>query len=216
MSQSLSQHLEDPSETIRLLRLAAHGEQGSWQELMERHRDRLDRMVRLRLDARMQARVDASDVIQDAFVEAWKKLPQFLSEPKMTFFLWLRSITTNKLMALHRFHLGTEQRSAGREVSLFRGAIPASTTAALAANLIGGFTQPSDAAIRSELKLRLQEALNQLDPIDREILTLRHLEQLTNAESAEVLAITVSSASKRYMRGLRRIRRLLCGADDDG
>ncbi|MEM0924569.1 MAG: sigma-70 family RNA polymerase sigma factor [Planctomycetota bacterium] len=208
--------MDDPSETIRLLRLASEGEERSWEELMDRHRSRLDRMVRLRLDARMQARIDASDVIQDAFLEAWKKLPQFLSEPKMSFFLWLRSITTKKLLSLHRFHLGTEQRAAGREVSLFRGALPASTTAALAANLIGGFTQPSQAAMRSEMKRRLQEALNQLDPIDREILALRHLEQLTNAESAEVLSISVSSASKRYIRGLRRIHRLLSELDQPG
>ncbi len=198
--------LENPSKTIRLLRRAADGDERGWQELMERHRDRLRRMVSLRLDRRMQPRIDASDVVQDAFVEAWSKLDRYLDEPNLPFYLWLRAITGHKLMTLHRFHLGTEIRNAGREVSLYRGAMPEASSAMLAAQLAGNLTQPSEAAVRTETKLRLQESLNLLDPLDREVLMLRHMEHLTNSETAQVLEINTSAASKRYIRALEKLR----------
>ena len=123
----------------------------------------------------------------------------------MPFFLWLRGIAGNKLLELHRHHLGTPMRDAGREVSLYRGALPEASSAALAARLLGRLTRPSEAAIRAEAKLRLQEALNAMDPIDREVLALRHFEQLTNAEAAQVLGITEAAAGKRYIRALERL-----------
>ena len=197
---------QDASETIRLLRCAADGEEGPWKELQRRHRARLLRMVKMRMDRRMQARVDASDVVQDAFVEAWKNLGDYLEQPKMPFYLWLRSITGHKLIALHRYHLGTEKRAAGRDVSIYGGAMPETSCAGLVAHLVDEQTRASEAAVRGEIEAQVQCALENLDPIDCEVLMLRHFEQLTNAEVARVLEIASSAASKRYVRALQRLK----------
>ena len=127
----------------------------------------------------------------------------------MPFFLWLRGIVGNKLLELHRFHLGTQMRDAGREVSLYRGTMPEASSAALAAQLLGHATRPSEAAIRAEVKIRLQEALNAMDPIDREVLALRHFEQLSPAETAQVLGIKEKAAGMRYLRALKRLKDIL-------
>ena len=129
----------------------------------------------------------------------------------MPFFLWLRGIVGNKLRELHRHHLGTQMRDAGREVSLYRGNMPDASSAALAAQLLGHATRPSEAAIRAEVKVRLQEALNTMDPLDREVLALRHFEQLTPAETAQVLGIKEKAAGMRYVRALKRLKEILTG-----
>src|SRR5207237_5104844 len=138
------------------------------------------------LDRRLQGRVDPSDVIQEAYLEVSRRLPEYLRDPSLPFFLWLRLVTGQKLALAHRQHLGVQARDAGREVSLYRGALPEATSAALAAHLLGRLTTPSQDAIKAELKLSIQEALNSMDPIDREVLTLRHFEQLSNSETALV------------------------------
>jgi RNA polymerase sigma-70 factor (ECF subfamily) len=127
----------------------------------------------------------------------------------MPFFLWLRFLVGQGLQELHRRHLGAQARDAGREVSLYRGAMPETTTAALAAQLMGKMTSPSQAAVRAERKIRLQEALNSMDPIDREVLVLRHYEQLSNGETAQVLGLDKSAASKRYARALVKLKEIL-------
>src|SRR5262249_33556307 len=129
--------------------------------------------------------------------------------PRMPFFLWLRFLTGQKLLALRRRHLGAEARDAGREISLHHGAMPGASSACLAAQLLGKVTAPLQAAIRAELKVRLQEALNGMDPLDREVLALRHFEQLDNHEAAQVLGITPSGASSRYLRALKRLKEIL-------
>jgi RNA polymerase sigma-70 factor (ECF subfamily) len=177
--------------------------------LLEKSRDRLRRMVRLRMDHRLQGRVDASDVIQEAFLEAMTRYPEYERNPSMPPFLWLRFITGQKLLVLHRRHLGAQARDAGREVSLYRGALPEATSAALAAQLVGHRSSPSEAAMRAEMKVRVQEALNSMEPLDREALTLRHFEQLSNAETAEVLGIDQSAASKRFIRAVKRLKEIL-------
>jgi RNA polymerase sigma-70 factor (ECF subfamily) len=197
------------SETNRLLRRAADGDQESWGALLTRHADRLRRMVAFRLDQRLQGRIDPSDVIQESYLEASKRLADHLREPALPFFLWLRGIAGNKLRELHRHHLGTQMRDAGREVSLYRGAMPETTSAALAARLLGHGTRPSEAAARAEIKVRLQEALNGMDPLDREVLALRHFEQLSPAETARVLGIKEKAAGMRYVRALRRLKDIL-------
>ena len=126
------------------------------------HRDRLRRMVALRMDRRLQGRVDPSDILQEAFLEAVARLPEYVREPSLPFFLWLRLITGQRLQVVHRHHLGAQVRDAGREVSLYRGALPEATSAGLAAQLLGRDTRPSVAAVRAERKLRLQEGA-QLD-----------------------------------------------------
>jgi RNA polymerase sigma-70 factor (ECF subfamily) len=199
----------DSSQTAQLLARAAAGDHESWGVLLERYRDRLRRTVDLRLHPRLQRRIDASDVIQEAFLEASTRLADYLRNPDMPFFVWLRFLACQRLVTLHRQHLGTNMRELGREVSLYRGSMPEATSAQLAAHLLGHDTRPSEAAVRAELKILLQEALNSMDPLDREVLALRHFEPLTRAESAIVLGIEASAAGKRYMRALKRLKEIL-------
>src|ERR1700680_4983265 len=159
------------ADTVRLLERARAGDRAAVTELFSRHRDRLHRLVELRLDRRLQARIDASDVVQDAYVEVVERLEAYFQDPKLPFFLWLRLVVGERLINLHRRHLGARMRDAGLEVSLFAGALPAATSAALAARLLGELTSPTQAAVRAERLLRVQEALNNLDPIDREIIS---------------------------------------------
>src|SRR5262249_37946457 len=147
-----------------------------------RYRDRLRRMVRLRMDRRMQGRLDASDVLQEAYLELAGSLSDYLRNPTMPFFLWLRTLTGRKLHALHRQHLGAQVRDASREVSLYHGPFPLASSVSLAAHLLGHLTSPSQAAVKAELRIRVQEALNAMDPLDREVLALRHFEQMNNVE----------------------------------
>jgi RNA polymerase sigma-70 factor (ECF subfamily) len=205
---------DDSSETNRLLRQAADGDQQGFGALLTRHQARLRRMIAFRLDSRLQGRVDPDDVLQEVFLAASRGLADYLRRPGLPFFLWLRGIAGNKLLELHRHHLGTPMRDARREVSLHRGPMPGATSAALAARLLGRQTRPSEAAARAETKLRLQEALNGMDPTDREILALRHVEQLTGAEAARELGIQERAAAKRYLRALKRLRDVLAGMPD--
>jgi RNA polymerase sigma-70 factor (ECF subfamily) len=200
---------EDSSGTNRLLRRAADSDAESLGALLTRHEERLRRMVAFRLDPRLQGRIDPEDVLQEVNLAASEHLADYLGRPAMPFFLWLRGIAGHKLLELHRRHLGTPMRDARREVSLYRGALPGATSAALAAQLLGHQTRPSEAAVRAEDKIRLQEALNGMDPLDREVLALRHFEQLTNAEAASVLQIKEAAAGKRYLRALERLREIL-------
>jgi len=200
---------DSESETASLIERARLGDKLALGTLMERYRHRLERPVALRLDRRLQGRVDASDVIQEGFADAAARLKEYVRDPAMPFYLWLRFLVSQKLAEQHRRHLGAQARDAGREISIYRSAMPETTTAALAAQLLGKNTSPSQAAIRAERKLRLQEALNSLDPVDREILALRHYEQLSNGETAIVLGLDKSAASKRYARALVRLKEIL-------
>ena len=175
-------------------------------QLLVENRNRLHRMIQLRLDRRLQGRVDASDVIQDAFMEATERQQEYENGSNLPPFLWLRLITAQRLMRIHRQHLGVKARDPRREISLYRGAMPAATSAALAAQLIGKQTSPSQAVIKAEIKVKLQEALNQLEELDREVLALRHTEQLSNNEVSVVLGLSESAASKRYIRALQKLR----------
>jgi RNA polymerase sigma-70 factor (ECF subfamily) len=183
-----------------LFERAVRGDQQAWGALLEQHRDRLRRLIALRLDVRLQRRVDASDVIQEAYLEASTRLPDYAQSPDLPFFPWLRYLVGQKIIDQHLRHLGAQARDAGREVSLYRGKMPEATTVALAAKLFGRMTSPGRAAIRAERKIRLQEALNAMDPIDREVLALRHFEHLSNDETALVLGLSKSAASNRYIR----------------
>jgi RNA polymerase sigma-70 factor (ECF subfamily) len=189
-----------------LLDAARNGDEGALAVLVERHRDRLERMVRLRMDRRLQGRVDPADVLQDAYLAVRGKFPQYCADPQLPFFLWLRLEVGQKLVDVHRFHLGTQMRDAGQEVSLHHGALPQVTSLSLAEHLLGKLTSASHAAMRAELKLRVQEALNSMDPHDREVLILRHFEELSNAEAAVVLGIKPSAAVNRYVRALKRLK----------
>ena len=206
---------EETNENSERLQLAAQGDPESWEALVGASRQRLRRMVAFRLDQRLQGRVDPSDVLQDAYLEAWQDLGDYLRRPAMPFFLWLRGIAGNKLREIHRHHLGTQMRDPRREVSIYDGALPETTTTALAAELLGNLTRASEEAIRAEIKVRLQDALNAMDPLDREVLALRHFEQLSPAETAEVLGIKEKAAGMRYMRALRRLKEILNSLNSD-
>jgi RNA polymerase sigma-70 factor (ECF subfamily) len=177
--------------------------------LFERYRKRLHRMVELRMDRRIQGRVDASDVLQEACLEASRTLAKYLENPTLPFFIWLRFITSQTLTHFHQFHLGAKMRDARLEVSLYQDPFPEATSEALVAQLIGELTSPSQAAERQERKARLQEALERLEPMEREILALRHFEHLSVVEIAHVLDIKPPAASKRYIRAAIRLRDLL-------
>jgi RNA polymerase sigma-70 factor (ECF subfamily) len=192
-----------------LIERAGRGDREARSALFAAHRERLLRMVEMRLDTRVQGRLDASDVVQDAYVEVVERLDDYLRDPKLPIFLWLRLVVGERLLKLHRHHLGTQMRDAALEVSLYRGALPAASSAALAAQLLGKYTSPTQAAVRAERILRVQEALNNLDPVDREILSLRHFEELSAAEAAQVLGISESAAVKRDFRALKRLKQVL-------
>jgi RNA polymerase sigma-70 factor (ECF subfamily) len=194
-----------------LVRRASQGEEAALAELFARHRGRLRQMVRLRLDRRLQGRVDPSDVLQDAYVDLAGKLPEYASRPAVPFFLWLRLVVGERLLRVHRHHLGAAMRDAGREVSLHRGALPEASSASLAAQLLGQMTSASRAALRAEMQLLLQEAINGMHPIDREVIALRHFEELTNDEVAAVLNLTKAAASKRYVRAMLRLKAAVGG-----
>jgi len=196
----------DPRSNDDLLEAARKGDENALAVLVERHRGRLERMVQLRMDRRLQGRVDPADVVQEAYLAVRGKFAQYKTDQRLPFFLWLRLEVGQKLVDLHRFHLGAQMRDAGQEVSLHRGALPQVTSVSLAEHLLGKLTTASRAAMRAELKIRVQEALNIMDPHDREVLVLRHFEELSNAEAAQVLEIKPSAAVNRYVRALKRLK----------
>ncbi len=205
----MNSELKDSSETVELLRRVGDGDGEVLDGLLSKHRERLRRMIHLRMARPLQGRIDASDVIQDAFLEASQRIGDYLKKPDMPFFLWLRFITRQKLLALHRHHVGTKARDPRREVKLYGGATPEATTEALAAQLLGKHTSPSVVVARAEMQIQLQDALNQLEPIEREVLALRHFEQLSNSETAAELDISEAAASKRYIRSLAKLKGVL-------
>jgi RNA polymerase sigma-70 factor (ECF subfamily) len=201
--------MADTDEVTDLLRRAAAGEEAALRELFSRYRDRLKRMVHLRLSRRLSGRVDDSDVIQEAYLDAARRLDEYVREPVLPFFLWLRNLTALKLAEVHRRHLGTQLRDADREVTLHRGMLPLADSVSLAAQLLGTLTAPSQAVIKAETRLLVQEALNSMDPIDREVLALKHFEQLSMTEIAEVLGLSKAGAGSRYLRAIKRLREIL-------
>ncbi len=193
-----------------LLRLEG-GDERALTELFARHRERLRRMIRLRLDRRLQGRIDSSDVLQEAYLEVARRAGEYIAQPAMPPFLWLRFLTSQTLLALHRHHLKVQMRDAGQEVSLRRRATPQANSACLAEMLLGRLTSPTRAARRAEMQRKLQEILNAMEPLDREVLALRHFEELSNGEAAQVLGLSKTAASNRYIRALERLKEKLEG-----
>ena len=206
---SLLEMSTPPGQVPGLVARAAAGDRDAIVELLELYRPQLRRMVALRLDPRLRGRVDASDVIQEGYLDAMRRLDEFIRDPSVSFYVWLRFLVGQRVAEYHRRHLGRPGRDVGREVSLDRGPMPGADTGALAARLLGKLTSPSQAAIRAERKIRLQEALNRVDPLDREILVLRHYEQMSNGDTAAALGLSFKAASKRYTRALERLEEIL-------
>jgi RNA polymerase sigma-70 factor, ECF subfamily len=203
----------DPPETTLLLSRAAGGDIDAWGALLTLHQVRLLEGINFRLDLRLRGRIDAADVVQETFIAATERRAEFFQQSAQPLFLWLRWMVGNTLLELHRHHLGVQMRDVRREMH-FHFALDGSvyddgTQGALVEQLTGGVTGPSTAAARVEVKARLNEALSQMDPIDREVLALRHYEHLTGSETAQVLGIQEDAASKRYLRALGRLREIL-------
>jgi RNA polymerase sigma-70 factor (ECF subfamily) len=201
--------IDGGDELSKLLQRAAGGDELAAHDLFARHRDRLKRMVHLRLSRRLQGRVDDSDVLQETFLDVARRLQEYTADPKLPFYLWLRHLAGLKLAEIHRRHLGTQLRDADREVTLHRGGLPEADSVSLAAHLLGQLTTPSQAAIRAETRLMVQEALNSMDPVDREVLALKHFEQLSTSEMAEVLGMSKAGAGSRYLRAIKRLKAIL-------
>jgi RNA polymerase sigma-70 factor (ECF subfamily) len=177
--------------------------------IFEDHRGRLQRMVRLRMDPTLRARVGASDVLQETYVEITSRVAAYLEDPRMPFFLWLRFLTAQKLVDLYRHHVGTQKRDPRRQVRIDRAGFPQASSAVMAQHLVGGLPSPSGGALQDELRTEVNDALDQMDRKDREVLVMRHFEELSNAETAQELGIAPSAASKRYLRALQRLRKIL-------
>jgi len=199
----------DPIIQAELLERARNGDRAAVGSLLEAQRPALKRMLAMRMDGRLRGRIDPADIIQDAFLEASLRLEAYLRNPTMPLWLWVRFIAVQRLHATYREHLGSKKRDARREVDLAGGYQVEATSEALAAQLLGKLSTPSQTVVRAELRARLLETLDSMDPMDKEVIALRHFEHLGNAETAQVLGIDESAASKRYLRAMKRLRILL-------
>ncbi|MBX3420062.1 MAG: sigma-70 family RNA polymerase sigma factor [Pirellulaceae bacterium] len=180
-------------------------------------RPRLKRIAGFRLDHRLGGRVSDSDVLQETFVRAAQRLDHFLTQPALPFFVWLRMELNQKLHEIHRHHLTTAKRDARMEVGLPHNQGGGDTSLAIAAQLVASLTSPSRAVQKAEQIAFVQQSLNQLPELDREVIALRHFEELSNAEVAQVLGIDSSAASKRYLRALKRLQEIISQLrGDDG
>lgn len=188
-------------------------------ELFDLYRERLWRIVHFRMDRRLAGRADADDILQEAYLAAADRLSHYLQAPEQSFFIWLRLVVNQTLVDVHRRHLGAKMRDARRDLSIHtKPNFPVATSTSLAAQLLGQMTSPSQMAMRDELAEQLEAAIQGMEPIDQEVLALRHFEELTNSEVAEVLGIQQKAASIRYVRALKRLKEVLTevpGFDDD-
>jgi RNA polymerase sigma-70 factor (ECF subfamily) len=179
-------------------------------DLFAHYRQRLWRTVQLRMDRRLFGRVDADDILQEAYLDAARRVHHYIDQNNsLSAFVWLRLIVNQTLIDVHRRHLGAQKRDARLEVSIHQGHDPPASSVSLADYLMGHLTSPSQAAMRSEAAAQLEKVVDGMDPIDREVLVLRHFEELTNSEVAEVLGLQQKAASIRYVRALKRLKEAL-------
>jgi RNA polymerase sigma-70 factor (ECF subfamily) len=204
----------DTSETQELLIGAGKGEAAAVDRLLDRHRDALRNMIRARMDQKLARRVDASDVVQDVLLEASQRLDDYIRDPKLPFGLWLRQMAQDRIIDLHRRHRVARRRSLDREQQR-AGPSADQSSLELAAQLRDPELTPAAATLRKELHQRFVEAIDRLEDEDREILLMRHFEQLTNSESAELLGLSQPAAGMRHLRALRRLREVLGETAED-
>ena len=180
------------------------GETAVLAELFGYYRPRLRRMLQLRIGRQLAVRVDPSDVLQEVYLDATNKVTHYLQDPGVSLFVWLRGLTFDRLLKLQRHHLGAERRAAERELRL-----PERSSAVLALKLLAPGGRPSSAAVQAELQGRVQRALNVLGQADREVILMRHFEEMSNKEVAEALGLTASGATMRHGRALSRLKEIL-------
>ena len=196
--------MNEPLEVEQLLGRLRDGDQQALGDLFAHYRPRLQRMVELRLDPRMAPRLDASDVLQEAYLDASRQATAYLASPGVACYVWLRGLTWQRLIKLQRRHLGARRRATELEVSL-----PPGSSAVLATQLLDRGPCPGEAVLQEELRQRVQRALARLQPADQEIILLRDFEGLSNREAAQTLGIADSAATMRYGRALVRLREVL-------
>ena len=199
----------EPCETERLLAEARDGDASAVEQLLQRHRPALRRLIDLRLDRALVRRVDASDIVQDVLIDANRRLAAYLDDPTMPFHLWLRHLARDRMIDAHRRHRQAARRSVDREQPLSPWHRAGHSTLDLAAQLSDNQRTPAAAALWEELQRRFQGALEQMGEQDRKILIMRHFEQLSNQETARALQVTGASAGMRYLRAIRRLRSIL-------
>lgn len=209
MSQNDSQILEQVNEALKSDATAT-----AIQILFEAYGSRLERLISVRLDPRVAARVDAADVLQEAFVEISEKIPSYQESSQLPLYLWLRTIVLERVIATHRTHLVTQKRDVRREAKRHRAENSFDSAMSLANLLLGDDTSVSRKAIRTERHQVLAEALEQLSSSDHEIVLLRIYEDLTNQEVGEILGIDSRAASKRFIRAIQRLGNLLRSLPD--
>jgi RNA polymerase sigma-70 factor (ECF subfamily) len=196
------------SETDELLRLAVRGDSRAVERLFVAHRERLRKMIAVRMDRRLAARIDPSDVVQEALAEAVRKMPDYLRKRPIPFYPWLRQIAWERLVRLHERHIYVGRRSVRREET-WCGTLSDESAADLAGRLVSSGTSPSRRMVRDEVRRRVREALDRLAARDREVLVLRYMEQLSTAEIAAVLGISEGAVKTRHFRAIERLHGLL-------
>lgn len=194
--------------TQELVRAVAGGDENAVNDLMNRHRDALRRLVHFRLDRKIAGRVDASDVVQDVLIEANRRLKEYVADPSMPFHLWVRQLAKDRMIDLHRRH-HAQKRSVDKEQPLQGRKFGDRSSLDLAAQLSDQELTPAAATIRKELEERFLEALDQLEDSEREIIVMRHVEHLGNGEVAEALQLSPAAAGMRYLRAIRRLKSVL-------
>ena len=204
---SLGARGESSPESAAAVRMLT-GDELALAEFFAEHRLRLNRMVQFRLDPRLRGRIDADDVLQEAYVDAAHRLDAFRSAQPMSAFVWLRLIVGQTLIDFHRRHVGAQMRDAGREQSI-QARLADGTSPSMSFQLMGRLSTPSQAVQRAELTSLVTTALDDMNETDREVLALRHFEELTNKETAEVLGIETKAASIRYVRALEKLKQIL-------
>lgn len=201
-------------DTDALIQRAGQGDRSAVSELLGRHRHRLKQMIHARMDRRLSSRMDSSDLVQEVLVEAAQKLPKYARQPPLPFYPWIRELAWERLVHTYRRHVLAEKRTVTREAG---GDLMLSdeSTSQLAVNVLRGDSAPSGRLLRSEMRRRLQQALLRLKPIDRELLVLRYVEQLSTSEISAVLEISVPAIKMRHLRSLRKLRELLSDPSDE-
>jgi RNA polymerase sigma-70 factor (ECF subfamily) len=196
-------------ETVELLGKAKTGDGAAINQLMDRHRDSLRYLVQMRLDRKIQRRIDVSDVVQEVLVEANRRLMDFIENPSMSFRLWLRQIAKDRIIDAHRRHRGSARRSVDREQVIVNPMPGDVSSVQLASLLSDQQLTPAAQVLQKEMAERVEQAILKLEENDAEIILMRNYEHLTNQEVSQALSITEAAASMRYLRALRRLKAVL-------